>query len=102
MTSEISAVIPEHRKDDVVYIDCTDLNLRLGYNPLKRVAVHKRALVASGLLEIFEKLFGQKAWGAKMEHILRNVLLTLLDQNTLICGILTGYWLVGHMLMSAL
>lgn len=34
------------------------------------------------MLEIFEKLFGQKAWGAKMEHILRNVLLTLLDQPT--------------------
>jgi len=61
VTSEISAIIPEHRKSDVVYIDSTDLNLRFGYNPLKFVAVHKRALVASGLLEIFEKLFGQKA-----------------------------------------
>jgi hypothetical protein len=53
--------LPEHRKEDVIYLDCTDTQLSLGYNPLKRVAVHKRALVASGLLEIFEKLFGQKA-----------------------------------------
>ena len=61
MTSEISSIIPKHRKNDVVYLDCTDLNLKFGFNPLKFVAVHKRALVASGLLEIFEKLFGQKA-----------------------------------------
>lgn len=53
--------IPEHRKDDVVYIDCANTNLAIGYNPLKRVPVEKRALVASGLLEIFEKLFGKKA-----------------------------------------
>lgn len=67
--------------NNIIYLDCTDPNLSIGFNPLKNVPLHKRPLVASGLLEIFEKLFGKKSWGAKMEHILRNVLLTLLDQE---------------------
>ena len=37
--------------------------------------------MASGLLEAFKKLFGKEAWGVGMEHILRNCLLTLLDQK---------------------
>jgi hypothetical protein len=71
----------ENSSHKLIYLDCTDPNLKIGFNPLKNVPTHKRPLVASGLLEIFEKLFGKKSWGAKMEHILRNVLLTLLDQD---------------------
>ncbi len=67
--------------DDLIYLNCTDITCKYGFNPLKKVPIDKRPLVASGLLEIFEKLFGKKAWGSKMEHILRNVLLTLLDQE---------------------
>ena len=61
VSTEIMQSIPDHRKEDVVYINCTNPNISIGYNPLKRVTLEKRALVASGLLEIFEKLFGQKA-----------------------------------------
>ncbi len=47
--------------DDLIYLNCTDVNCIYGFNPLKKVVVDKRPLVASGLLEIFEKLFGKKA-----------------------------------------
>ncbi|CAC9618875.1 hypothetical protein [uncultured Gammaproteobacteria bacterium] len=47
--------------DDLIYLNCTDTNCSYGFNPLKKVAIDKRPLVASGLLEIFEKLFGKKA-----------------------------------------
>ena len=49
------------------------------HNPLKKVSHEKRSLVASGLLDTFQKLW-TGAWGVCMEHILRYVLLTLLDQ----------------------
>lgn len=32
------------------------------------------------MMEVFRKLWGEKAWGQRMEYILRNALLTLLDQ----------------------
>jgi len=71
--------LPNHRKKDVVYLDIPNPNLSLGYNPLKRVSYEKRSLVASGILETFQKLWSG-AWGVRLEHILRYILLTLLDQ----------------------
>jgi hypothetical protein len=58
----------------------SDPNQPYGYNPLKRVAPDKRSLAASGILEVFHKTWGERAWGQRMEHILRNALLLLLDQ----------------------
>ena len=49
------------------------------YNPLKRVSEEKKSLVVGGLLDAFKKLW-KGAWGVKLEHILRYILLTLLAQ----------------------
>jgi len=81
LAEAVMEMIPEHRKHDVVYFNTPDANLKLRYNPLKKVTKEKRPLVASGLLEAFKKYFGKEAWGVGMEHILRNCLLTLLDQK---------------------
>ena len=75
----VASHIPYYRKKDVIYLNIPDNNLKLGYNPLKRVSYEKRSLVASAVLDSFQKLWGG-AWGIKMEHILRYILLTLLDQ----------------------
>jgi hypothetical protein len=39
----------------------------------------KISLAASGLLEAFKKMWTD-AWGVRMEHVLRNALLTLIEQ----------------------
>lgn len=72
--------IPNHKMKDVVYLDTSNPNLDWGYNPLRKVAYQYRHLIASHIIETFQKLWGQQAWGIKLEHILRNVILTLLDQ----------------------
>lgn len=77
---EIIKLTPQDRKQDVVYLDTSNPNLERGYNPLRKVAYHYRHLIASHILETFQKLWGAQSWGIKMEYILRNVLLTLLDQ----------------------
>ncbi|MBL7819455.1 MAG: type IV secretion system DNA-binding domain-containing protein [Saprospiraceae bacterium] len=71
--------IPEHRKQDLIYFDVTDPDLKLKYNPFRKVSIEKRSLVASGILDVFSKLW-DSAWGVKLEHILRHAILTLLDQ----------------------
>ena len=76
---EVYRWIPSYRKKDVVYLNIPDKNLSIGYNPLKKVSYEKRSLVASGILDSFRKLWGS-SWGTRMEHILRMILLTLLDQ----------------------
>lgn len=79
LVERIMARIPDHRKADVCYLDAPNQQQPYGYNPLKRVVAHKRPLAASGLLEVFEKMWPE-AWGVRMEHIFRNALLALLDQ----------------------
>ena len=81
LSNSLMAQIPEHRKKDVVYIDAADPNCPWGYNPLRYTKPEYRPLLASGLLEVFKNMFDKSAWGAKMEHLLRMVILSLLSQR---------------------
>ncbi len=76
----ISHQIPEHRRKDVIYLDITSTHHGYNFNPFVNVPYEKRALIASGILDVFQKLW-RSAWGLKMEHILRYIVLTLLDQK---------------------
>ncbi len=80
LLKQILKDIPEYRTSDVIYLDTSNPNLEWGYNPLRKVTYHHRHLIASHIIETFQKLWGQQSWGLKLEHILRNVILTLLDQ----------------------
>src|SRR2546427_202711 len=73
------ARIPGQRKRDLISFDVPDSAHPLGFNPLESVPPAKRALAASGLLEVFKKIWND-SWGPRLEHILRNSLLALLDQ----------------------
>jgi type IV secretory pathway VirB4 component len=79
LVEKIVKNIPEYRKKDLIYFNIPDSNLNLRYNPFKKVSYEKRSLVASGILDVFSKLW-DSAWGVKLEHILRHAILTLLDQ----------------------
>jgi hypothetical protein len=80
LADTIAASIPEHRRDDLVYVNVPDPDQPYGYNPLKNVAPEYRSLAASGILEAFHKLWGEKAWGQRLEYILRNAILAMLEQ----------------------
>lgn len=71
--------IPDERKHDLIYFDVSDSVRPLAFNPLEARIPAVRALVASGLLDVFKKIWAD-SWGPRMEHVLRNALLTLLDQ----------------------
>ena len=75
----VAAWLPEGRRSDLVYVNVPDTAMPYGYNPLTHVSPERRSLVASGLLDVFKKMWDD-AWGARMEHILRNAILALLDQ----------------------
>jgi type IV secretory pathway TraG/TraD family ATPase VirD4 len=79
LVERVLARMPEERKADLIYFNVPDRANPLGFNPLERVPGSQRALAASQLLEAFKKLWSE-FWGPRTEHILRNVLLALLDQ----------------------
>ena len=79
LVERIAATIPSHRASEIIYLNVPDPAQPFGYNPLLHVSASLRPLVASGLIDVFKKMWAD-AWGVRMEHILRNALLALLDQ----------------------
>src|SRR6476659_4472868 len=80
LAERIAGHIPPSRVQDVIYFDASDPRLSYGYNPLRHVKEDRIALAASGMLDVFKKMWPD-AWGVRMEHILRNVLMALLEQS---------------------
>jgi hypothetical protein len=70
--------VPRTRTDQVVLFDAGDAAHPIAFNPLQCRDPAQRPLVASGVLSAFKKIFGD-SWGPRLEHILRNSLLTLLE-----------------------
>lgn len=78
LVKRIKARVPWSRQDDVIDFDVPDASQPYGFNPLANVPVEKRPLAASGLIQVFKHLW-QDSWGPRLEYILRNCLLSLLD-----------------------
>ena len=70
--------IPEHRVKDVIYFAPFDQEYPVALNVMEDIGRDKRPLVASGLIGAFKKVWVD-AWSARMEYILSNALLALLE-----------------------
>jgi len=70
--------IPPERIKDVLYFAPFDLDHPVSFNVMEDVGKDKRHLVVSGLLASFEKIWPD-VWSARMEYILSNILLALLE-----------------------
>lgn len=70
--------VPEHRIDDVLYFNPSDTDFPVAFNIMEDVGPARRHLVASGLMSAFKKIWVD-AWSARMEYILTNTLLALLE-----------------------
>lgn len=78
LVKKIKSQIPWSRRDDLIDFDAADSSQPYGFNPLANVSMDKRPLACSGLIQVFKHLW-QDSWGPRLEHILRNCLLSLLD-----------------------
>lgn len=79
LVERVFARVPNERRSDVIYFNAPDPMQPYGYNPLRHVGADYIALAASGFMEALKKMWPE-AWGVRMEHILRNVLMALLEQ----------------------
>lgn len=78
LAETILASIPKNRTNDVILFDPGDYKFPIAFNMLEQVKPELRPIVASGLVSIFKKIFGE-SWGPRLEHILRNTIMTLLE-----------------------
>jgi CxxC-x17-CxxC domain-containing protein len=87
LVEEILRSIPEERVSDVIYFNPADTEYHIGFNVLEIKDPKYKHLVASGLMGIFTKIWAN-AWSARMEYILNNAILALLDTpGTTLLGI---------------
>ena len=70
--------VPRERIKDVVYFNPADYDHPVGLNLLEDVGYDQRHLVASGLMGVFKKIWID-VWSARMEYILNNTILALLE-----------------------
>jgi hypothetical protein len=70
--------IPPERVDDVIYFAPFDTDYPMSFNVLEHVAPDKRHLVVAGLMASFKKIWAD-SFSARMEYILSNTLLALLE-----------------------
>ncbi|MEK7473488.1 MAG: type IV secretion system DNA-binding domain-containing protein [Patescibacteria group bacterium] len=70
--------IPSSRINDVVYFNPADIDYPVGFNILETDSDGQKPLVASGLMGVFKKIWPD-VWSARMEYILMNCILALLD-----------------------
>ena len=83
----VLSAIPRHRMKDVIYFNPADTEYHIGFNVLELIDPQYKHLVASGLMGIFTKIWAN-AWSARMEYILNNTILALLDTpGTTLLGI---------------
>ena len=71
--------IPEHRIKDVVYFAPFDIDNPISFNIMEDVGADKRHLVVNGLMSAFKKLFGEESFSDRMQYILQNTILALLE-----------------------
>lgn len=70
--------VPQERMKDVLYFAPFDMEHPISFNVMEDVGYDKRHLVVSGLMSTFKKIW-QDAWSARMEYILSNTILALLE-----------------------
>jgi len=79
--------IPKSRTNQTIIFDPSDKDWPIAFNMLDWVSKEHRALVASGLVWIFKKIFWD-SWWPRLEHTLRNTILALLEYpNTTLISI---------------
>jgi len=84
---ELLDFIPSNRVNDVIYFNPADLDFPITFNVMEKVGMEQRHLVASGLMGVFKKIWPD-VWSARMEYILNNTILALLEYpNSTLLGV---------------
>jgi len=68
--------IPSHRINEVCYFNPADRDNPLSLNILETTALADAEVVTSGIVAIFNKIYGH-SWGPRLEHILRSTVMSL-------------------------
>ncbi len=78
LVEKVINFVPNSRVNDVIYFNPSDLDYPIAFNVFEKVDREHQHLIASGLIGIFKKLWAD-SWGPRLEYVLRNAILALLE-----------------------
>jgi len=78
LADTVLGFIPASRTNDVVLIEPSDRDFPVAFNMLENIDPTYSTIVCSGIVGIFKKIYAE-SWGPRLEHILRNTILSLLE-----------------------
>lgn len=70
--------VPKERIEDVIYLAPHDVDFPISFNVMEEVGPEQRSMVRDGLLGVFKKIWPD-AWSGRMEYLLGNAILALLE-----------------------
>lgn len=86
LSRQLLGIVPESRVQDVIYFNPYDIENPIGLNLLEQSQnlspadrQREKDLIVSTIISIFHKLYPPRYMGPKMEHVLRNTILTALE-----------------------
>ena len=77
---DILDAIPRSRINDVCYLDVTDTERPVGFNPASKIAPERRALAAAGIVAAFKHQWSD-SWGPRLEHFLFHGIAALVSRQ---------------------
>ncbi len=78
LVEKVLDFIPSDRINDVIYFNPADFDYPIAFNVLEAIDPNHRHLVSSGLIAVFKKIWVD-SWGPRLEYVLRNSILALLE-----------------------
>jgi len=70
--------IPKNRTNQSIIFDLSDLEFPISFNLFDNVSKEHHSLISSWIISVFKKIFWD-SWGPRLEHLLRNTILALLE-----------------------
>jgi hypothetical protein len=88
LADKVLSFIPPKRLNDVILVEPFDKENAVAFNMLENIDKAYNSIVCSGIVGIFKKIYAD-SWGPRLEHILRNTILALLEYpGTTMLGII--------------
>ncbi|MBU0732233.1 type IV secretion system DNA-binding domain-containing protein [Patescibacteria group bacterium] len=78
LAEKIIKFIPPERTNDVIYFNPADIENPVAFNILENINPDYKHLIAYGLVGVFKKIWAD-SWGPRMEYILTNTILALIE-----------------------
>lgn len=78
LAEKVLDFIPNNRVNDVIYFNPSDTKFPIAFNILESIGDDYKHLVAYGLVGVFKKIWAD-SWGPRMEYIMTNTILALLE-----------------------